>query len=203
VYVIGAVLPAGTPAEVVLQSAKRELVAATTVPDGAVTDPEVISGLVTTVDLVPGEQLLSARFIDPAKANNSGTIAVPKGMQEVSILLEPQRSAGGQLRAGDTVGVFVSLGTGLTKPPENVTHLTMHKVLVTAVQGTPEEGVEGVEGDAPGVPGEKIMITLARSSADAEKIVYAQEFGTIWLTKEPADAAEEGTRELTLEGIYK
>jgi pilus assembly protein CpaB len=34
-------------------------------------------------------------------------------------------------------------------------------------------------------------------------VVYGQEFGTIWLSDEPSTAVQEGTRELTREGIYK
>lgn len=197
VLIVSAEVPAGTPADVVLKSATRQAVPAKAVPADAVTDPASISGLVSTVVLVPGEQLLSSRFQDPATMQTPGTVAVPAGMQEVSILLAPQRSVGGRLQAGDTVGVFVSMKT----PPE-VTHLTLHKVLVTAVQGTPA-AADAASDASSGAASEDVMITLALTAADAEKVVYAQEFGTIWLSDEPSTAGQEGTRELTREGIYK
>lgn len=197
VLIISAAVPAGSPADVVLQSATKQAVPAKALPADAVSDPAAISGLVTTVDLVPGEQLLSTRFRDPATSPTPGTVAVPAGMQEVSILLAPQRSVGGRLQAGDTVGVFVSL-----KAPAEVTHLTLHRVLVTAVQGTPAVA-DPASGESPGVASEDLMVTLALTAADAEKVVYAQEFGTIWLSDEPSTAGQEGTRELTREGIYK
>ena len=166
------------------------------------TNPATISGLVTTVDLVPGEQLLWSRFIDPAE-EGTADIEVPEGMQEVSILLEPQRMVGGDITPGDTVGVFVSLGAGVYQIPVPVTHLTLHKVLVTSVQGLPT-AVEGEAApDASGVPEGSLIVTLARPAPDAEKLVFGQEFGTIWLSKEPAGATEDGTRELTPEGIYR
>ncbi|PNH81144.1 Flp pilus assembly protein CpaB [Arthrobacter sp. AFG20] len=201
VLLVGKAVPAGTAADVVLDSIKRETVAAKTVPADAVTDETALRGLVTTVDLVPGEQLLKARFADPSKAETSGKVTVPKGMQEVSILLEPQRSVGGQLQPGDTVGVFISIGAGITKPAQNVTHLALHKVLVTAVQGGPQANEEKKSSSSSS--SEKVLVTLARTAADAEKIVHAQEFGTIWLSKESSAAIEQGTRELTQEGIYK
>jgi pilus assembly protein CpaB len=197
VLIISAAVPAGTPGDVVLQSASKQAVPAKAVPADAVTDPATISGLVTTVDLVPGEQLLSTRFRDPATSPTPGTAAVPAGMQEVSILLAPQRSVGGRLQAGDTVGVFVSL-----KTPAEVTHLALHRVLVTAVQGTPA-AADPASGASSGAASEDVMVTLALTAADAEKVVYAQEFGTIWLSDEPSTAGQEGTRELTREGIYK
>jgi pilus assembly protein CpaB len=214
VLVVNTPVAAGTPSEEALLSTTTEAIPAKALADGVVTDPAQISGLVTTVELVPGEQLLQSRFINPADVQGGSTeVEVPAGMQEVSILLEPQRMVGGRLDPGDTVGVFISLGSGTLQPPVPVTHLTMHKVLVTAVQGLPApvegETVEGEtadgEGvdDAAGIPASSLIVTLARSAPDVEKLVFAQEFGTIWLSKEPAGATEEGTRELTQEEIYK
>ena len=37
------------------------------------------------------------------------------------------------------------------------------------------------------------MVTLAVTAADAEKVVYAAEHGTIWLSNEPTDAVATGT----------
>lgn len=213
VLVVNTLIAAGTPAEDALLSTTTEAMPVKAIAEGAVTDPAQISGLVTTVELVPGEQLLQSRFIDPAEAQGSAEIEVPAGMQEVSILLEPQRMVGGRLSPGDTVGVFISLGSGTLQPPPAVTHLTMHKVLVTAVQGLPaqveSETTDGepTDGaavdDTSGVPASSLIVTLARSAPDVEKLVFAQEFGTIWLSKEPVEATEEGTRALTQEEIYK
>lgn len=198
VLIVSVAVPAGTPADVVLQSATRQEVPAKARPADAVTDPAAITGLVSTVDLVPGEQLLSTRFRDPATAENPGIITVPAGMLEVSILLEPQRTVGGRLKAGDTVGVFLSV-----KAPAETTHLTLHQVLVTAVQGTPAAAEDPTSGASQAAASESVMVTLALTAADAEKVVYGQEFGTIWLSAEPATAAREGTRELNREGVYK
>ena len=38
------------------------------------------------------------------------------------------------------------------------------------------------------------MVTLAVTAAKAEKIVFAAENGTIWLSNEPTDAVATGTR---------
>ena len=198
VLIISAEVPAGTPADVVLQSATKQEVPAKARPADAVTDPAAITGLVTTVDLVPGEQLLSTRFHDPATSQNPADVTVPAGMQEVSILLEPQRTVGGRLKAGDTVGVFLSV-----KAPAEATHLTLHQVLVTAVQGTPAAAEASTSGAGQAAASESVMVTLALTAADAEKVVYGQEFGTIWLSAEPSTAAREGTRELTREEVYK
>jgi pilus assembly protein CpaB len=169
---------------------------------------------VASVDLVPGEQLIGSRFVAPAslkaKTAVTGRVDVPAGMQEVSILLDPQRVAGGALAAGDTVGVFISLDGALNgTPPGPVTHLTMQKVLVTAVQGAavtpaPSTGSSDKSGSTPSsAPTGTVMVTLARTGPDVEKIVFASEFGKVWLSKEPASADEGGTRKVTKDVVIQ
>ena len=47
------------------------------------------------------------------------------------------------------------------------------------------------------LPETGVMVTLAVSAANAEKIVYAAEHGTIWLSNEPTDAVAIGTPAIT------
>jgi pilus assembly protein CpaB len=165
---------------------------------------EELGDQITTVDLVAGEQLIRARFLDPANIQNAGAIAVPEGMQEISVQLEPQRIVGGQLQPGDTVGIFMSLKPEVSAEP--VTHLALQKVLVTEIQGltpTPATADSGTSPTAAPVPPGSVIVTLARTGPDVEKIVFAQEFGTIWLSKEPLSASETGTRQLTAKDLFK
>lgn len=207
VLVARSAIPAGTPSEQLADLVAAEQVPARVVPDGTVASLEELAGKVASVDLVPGEQLLAARFVDPAALQEPGTVAVPKGMQEVTVSLEPQRVAGGRLEAGDTVGIFMSLEEGV-KEPGPVSHLTLQKVLVTSVQGLAataeggDEAAQGADGAAP-VPGNNLLVSFAVNAADAEKIVFAQEFGRLWLSLEPDSANESGARQLTKEGLYK
>lgn len=206
VLVVTAAVPAGTPAETALVSATAQDLPRKVVAEDALSDPAVVGGLVTAVDLVPGEQLLISRFVDPAQSVDRSGVEVPDGLQEVTILLEPQRVVGGVLRPGDTVGVFVSLPPEASPTGTPATHLILHKVLVTAIPGLPSEGSgTGETGEPEEAAGMEAsgLVTLAVIAADAEKIVFGQEFGTVWLSKEPATAKEEGTRVLTPEGIYR
>jgi pilus assembly protein CpaB len=195
-------IPAGTPAKQLASYVSAEQVPAKVVPAGTVSNLGQLAGKVAAVNVVAGEQLLSARFASPADLEQQGAVNVPKGMQELTISLEPQRVVGGQLKAGDTVGLFFSLEKGAAGTGSPVTHLTLHKVLVTGVQGLPA-AAEKTGGAAAPVPGGSVLVTLAVSAKDAEKIVYAQEFARTWLSKEPDSAYETGTRELTGEGLYR
>jgi pilus assembly protein CpaB len=201
VLVVNKDIAAGTPAEQLGEFVVAQQIPAKVVPAGAVSDLSKLAGQVAVVDLVPGEQILAGRFATPADLEAAGAVSVPKGMQEVTISLEPPRVVGGKLQAGDTVGVFLSLEEGTDEQGPS-SHLTLHKVLVTDVQGLAVAAEESADASAP-VPANNVLVTLAVSVADAEKIVFAQEFGRTWLSKEPETADEKGSRVLDKEGLYR
>lgn len=192
----------GTPAEDLGERVAVERLPARAVADGNVAAIEDISGKVATSALEPGEQLLASRFASPEELAAQGRVDVPEGLQEVTISLEPQRALGGTLAPGDTVGVFSSLAEG---PEEagGTTHLILHKVLVTSVQGGtahPSEAEQDTGGESPAG---SLLVTVAASARDAERIVFTAEHGTVWLSNQPEDASESGTRIQDRESIYR
>ncbi|TFV51923.1 RcpC/CpaB family pilus assembly protein [Blastococcus sp. TF02A_35] len=202
VLVVAEPVPAGTPGEELAEFLTLEPVPAKAAVPGRVTALDEIAGQVATVDLQPGEQLLASRFAAPEDVTAPGIVEAPAGLQEVSVLLDPQRAVGGRLAAGDTVGVFVSLGT---EPP--ATHSVLHQVLVTQVQGAPvavpaEDGTQTASSGAGPAPTGSLMITLAVSAAQAEAVVFGMEHGTVWLSLEPAGADVSGTEVITPDTIY-
>ncbi|MFF0902474.1 UNVERIFIED_CONTAM: RcpC/CpaB family pilus assembly protein [Kocuria sp. CPCC 205316] len=195
VYLVTAPILEGTPVEEFGESVTLHTVPAAIVPDGAVTELANHSGSVAGVDLQPGEQLLGSRLVDPQALEEPGTVPVPDGLQEVTIQLDAPRVVGGQLAAGDTVGFFVSFEG--EEDRESKTAKDLHKVLVTSVQGAPSstapaetEGSETSGNGAPAVPEGSMLVTFAVNADTAEKIVYASEFGRIWLSLEPEEAME-------------
>ena len=204
VLVVSEPVPAGTSGDGLADFVSTETIPAKAALDGRVTDLSDLSGRVATVDLLVGEQLLSSRFARPQDRQAPGTIEVPEGLQEVSVLLEPQRAVGGRLAAGDTVGVFVSV-TAETGPS---THAVLHSVLVTQVQGAPAPVAPAAEGEpetasagAP-APSSSLMITLAVTAAQAEAIVFGVEHGTLWLSSQPDGAVTGGTEVISPANIY-
>lgn len=205
IYIVDKSVPAKTPAAELSKFIKPASIPASAVAPGAVTDLNALAGRVTSTALLPGEQLLDGRLVDPASLLAPGKVEAPEGMQEVTVQLGADRLVGGQLSAGDTVGIFVSFteGAGYDGP---TTHLVFQKVLITSIQGAPVEpaGKEAAAASAaPPVPAGAMLITLARPAADAKKIVFAAEFGSIWLSKEPATSTEDGTTVVTKDGFYK
>jgi pilus assembly protein CpaB len=211
VLVADQVIPEGTPADQLTTLVRTEVLPQKAAVEGRVTDLEELAGLVATVDVQPGEQLLLSRFGEVESGEAAGTVPVPQGLQEVSVLLEPQRAIGGRLAAGDTIGVVVSIGDG----DQGKTHAVIHNVLVTQVQGAPapvdaqaDEGAEAASDDTdtassgPAVPSQSLMITLAVTAPQAEAVVYGMEHGTVWLTLENEDSETRGTRVLDSDNIY-
>lgn len=245
VYVLAESVAKGASADEIRDALRREQVPTKVRADGAITDPSVIGDTaVAAVDLRAGEQLLESRIVDE---QSLARVAVPAGLQELTLALEPHRAVGGELRPGDTVGIVLSFepfemnttgpvipGAGTVEfyedteePPAttvagdpaaptttvapkkspNMTHLTLHQVVVTHVQfGVDGGGPLGddevdVPADVGVAPTANVLVTLALSASEVEQVVFAAEFGSIWLTSDK-DADPSGTRVVTLLDTY-
>ncbi|KAA6432111.1 Flp pilus assembly protein CpaB [Agrococcus sediminis] len=205
VLVVAEPIEAGTAADAIARSVVVSEIPQGVVVPGAVTDLADVAGLIASTDLLPGEQLLASRFVEPETLD--GEFEVPLDMHQLSIQLDRQRVIGGELRPGQTVAVFVS-GTVTGSGPDgsdaeaDMTRLLLHKVLVTAVHGgssiTTDESGEEVEEAAA----DTLIVTLALSAADSELVVFSQEFGSVWLSLEGAEVPEGGTRVVTPEEVF-
>src|SRR4051794_3529055 len=157
-------VPAGTAVSELQPSLELRRMPATAVATGALDSLSAVSGKVAAVDLVPGEQLLKSRLVSASAVQKTGTVAVPKGMQEVTVQLAPDRVVGGKIEAGESVAVYFSLpNSGGT---DGVTKLVFQRVLVTDVQGAPAQ-TDAKTGQA--APTGSVLIPLARPAADVQR----------------------------------
>lgn len=180
--------------------------------DGALADLDALEGKVVKTDLHPGEQLLAARFGDPAELGREG---VPPDLLEVTVRLAPERALGGALKPGDTVAVLASFdtfepaaadlpaGPGSQSTPKT-TKVILQKVLVTAVQTSDAKVIEeasksedektddaGQNKAAPKPsPAGEFLITLATDEVSVERIIFVVEHGSLWLSMQPKDSPE-------------
>lgn len=198
VYVVTEEIPAGTAAEKIGDLISEKKIPAIAAVPGRVTKLSALAGRVADATLQPGEQLLTSRWVDSAQLAARGDVTLPDGMQAVTIALPVEHVVGGTIKAGDTVGVVI---TASIKPAggseeQPVSKQVFHKVLVTAVQeGTMTSPAKGQDGaDAASEPVSSVMVTLARTTPDIEKLVWGQEFGSVWLTLENAKAEETDSR---------
>jgi len=196
VYVVVNPIAKGTLAENLGSNIQLTQIPAKAVPDQAVYDLAEIQSKAASVDLVAGEVLLTSRFVDPTVASQDA-VAVPKGMEQMSLLVKPEQVRGGVLKAGETIGVVVSIkvsnptpftvpGIGnVTMDGDFLTKQILNKVLVTRVQGgtVPEADSTGV---SP-LPASSVMVTVALGTSDIEKLNWAMSQGSIVLTVENSD----------------
>jgi pilus assembly protein CpaB len=188
VLVVNATIPKGTKAEEIGASVRLQQVPTKVVTKDALTSTGPLAGRVAAVDLLPGEQLLPNRFAMPAEV-----AGISPGMLQVTVAMDAVRAIGGQVRKGDSVGVAVSF-----EDPET-TRLVLHKVRVTDVRD--EAGIPvTTPAGGPG-PAGRLLVTLAVDGPSVEKVVFGAEFGRLWLSWEPKEAAEGGTKVQTKAGV--
>ena len=219
VLVVKTAIPAGTPVESMTASVTIEQLPGAAVTGSSLKSLDGSKGKVAAVDLVPGEQLVAERLVAPEELKTQGSVKVPAGLQEVSFQLEPDRVVGGRLAPGDHVGVFVSMDEGglEDRADKETTKLTVRKALVTAVQRAPQPAPKTApaptaSASAPAsnadprdttLPEGSLMLTVAVSDSDAAKIVFAAEYGKMWLSKQPLNAKDSGPRIIQRSEVYK
>jgi Flp pilus assembly protein CpaB len=204
VYVVGEEgVPKGTPGEAIRDFISVERLPNIAVQSDHVTDLSDLEGLVTTAELLPGEQLVIGRFQDPALLAARGDVTVPAGMQEITVALPVEQAAGGVIVAGSTVGVVFTSAVGEDEALS--TAFALHQVLVTRVQGGDTFAV-APESDAG--PVSRIMVTLALTTPDIERLVWAAELqqnnsGGIWLTLESDTTDEAGSKIVNSGNVFE
>jgi pilus assembly protein CpaB len=185
VLVVTDTIPAGTAAADVAGHVRTQQVPAKVRTGGAVTQLAKLRGMVAAVDLLPGEQLNTARFVAP---NELGRASVPKGMLEVTVSLDPVRALGGQLTPGQQVAVLASSDDAGGDGPQ--THLILHDVKVTRVQSTEPTPVKDGRPDPTAAPTGTMLVTLALDAPAVEQVVFAAEHGRLWLSAESAGSTD-------------
>jgi pilus assembly protein CpaB len=197
-------VPKGAAAGTIKSSVSMDRIPRRLEQPGAVVNLGAIDNKVAAVDLLPGDQLVSARLASSTTPNLDGKV-------QISADLTADRAVGGALNAGDTVGVYLSFspscGGGVTScpapdPKASATQLEFQHVLVTNVQstGTPVGQKSGSQ--VQEVSAANYIVTLALTPAQSERFVFASEFGHIWLSNEPASVSGDGTQLITLGNVY-
>ncbi|UVJ38525.1 Flp pilus assembly protein CpaB [Arthrobacter sp. CJ23] len=207
-------VPAGTKAEDLQSKVQVESLPKSAVPTGTLQALGDQKGKVTTVDLQPGEQLLAARLVDPREFR-PGTVPVPEGLEEATFVLTPERILGGRLVAGDKVTVFASFKADDAMPADaNVpaevkgwkefTGLLYHDILVTAVQqAAPDTKQSGGTDKGVALPNGSAYVTVALSDANASRMIFGAEFGTLWLAKQTDTTVKGDPPVTTFGGLFQ
>jgi pilus assembly protein CpaB len=192
VYVASGKITAGTPADQLHSKVKLEKVPAKVRAADAVTNLTSIKNEVASIDIADGEQLLASRWVaaDIQSAKVQSSTAVPAGLFQSTVSLDPDQALGGQVRAGNRVAV-VALDTNTnnaaTTTPDTA-KVIARNILVTTVQIDGERGQSTDQTQKQPVanaPTGKFLVTLALTQPDLEALVTAVNDGTVWLAADP------------------
>jgi pilus assembly protein CpaB len=113
-------IPRGTSAEDLAELVETRAVPRTFQVDEPVTDMEDLAGRVAVSEIAAGEQLQRGRFATREELRGRSDFQLPEeaeNLHQITVPLSTTRALGGNIAAGDTVGVFISLdadfGSGL------------------------------------------------------------------------------------------
>jgi pilus assembly protein CpaB len=176
---------------VTLEDVPQRFVAA-----GAISSDRVIEGQVLNTPISRGEQLTSARFSTPSAAGLA--YSIPKEYVAVAIPVDEVKGISGLVRPGDYVAIFATFAPG-PNGEENVTKLLLDEAKVLAMGGSlsAEQSTQQTDDSGKNAPlaasrneeeGTARTMTLSVSPEDAEKLVFAEETGKVWVTLLPATA---------------
>ena len=203
VLVMDEFVPAGTPSEELAGFVRSDGVPTSLVTAGAISDLSDLAGLVSTTDLLANEQVTAGRFATPSEAARVGSVEVPADMVEMSVAVSPEQSVGGAIQPGDTVSVVDAFDEG--EQPVNTVGLLRSNVLVTRVQGVETVAIDAAAADDTTeavAPTTDVLITIAVPGTDAERIIYAIEYGRIYLAREPIDPEDFVSRVATADNVF-
>jgi pilus assembly protein CpaB len=163
-------IPAGENLDTLIRSGAftTKQVPRSDVIQNAYTDPAQLQGLRTAYPILAGEQISPARMVGDLQAAG-GRYGLRSGYQAVSLSLEPQRAVAGRLQSGDYVEAY---GTFTEGQDAQVTRFIV-----------PDAQVLSVTTDETGSGGSTVL--LAVGPEEAQRLIYAQEQGTVWLTLLP------------------
>jgi Flp pilus assembly protein CpaB len=216
VYVVATEVELGTHGQDVREFIVAEERPLLTRPANAITDPDSLVGLVANADLFIGEVLVDSRWVPPAEADlrrddlPDRRVDVPSGHLEIPIRFATEQALGGIIDAGDTVAVIASFDAyappggdivevdgDLIAIPESAegegvqevqaTHILIHNALVVEVQAEANPLFSSEEGEAVLAPRTGFIITFALEPTDVERIVFAAQYGQLWLASQTVD----------------
>lgn len=166
-------------------------VPATVRPAQAITGPEQVMGKTLVRNVSKGEVITSVQF----NSNGAESLSIPAGQSAMTISLPAPQGVADYIQPGTKANIFVTF-KGIPEPPTPdaaiMTKLLLSDVTVLANRrALPAQAL--AEGTPPPSGGGEILLTLAVSIDQAEKIIFAKENGALWLTlMHPGDPAAVG-----------
>ena len=173
--------------------------------------PPALGSLVMSAELQPGQLLLRPMLVTSAQATATGALAIPRGMVAVTIPLCVSEAVANYVQPGSQVAVFDTYPTKKASLQETcnqsgqshqaqgpggiITRIVLPRVLVLATGQAAASGTTGTSTTASGgafsnnsqtdpaasAPSGAVLVTLAVSQANAERLILITRAGLPYL----------------------
>jgi pilus assembly protein CpaB len=155
---------------------------------GAVTSVDQLAGKNNSVAILAGEQIPAARISGNVPG---GALAIPEGMQAITVSLDTSRGVAGSINAGDHVTIYSTFKDAPRKGGtvnETVTTALVPTVELLAVFRPLATSTFGGESPTSSeqLPG-SLTVTVALTPEDAQRFVFSMEMGSVWFGLLPPD----------------
>jgi len=173
------------------------------VVDGAVTSLDQLAGKSNSVAILAGEQIPGARISGNVPG---GALAIPKGMEAITVSLDAPRGVAGAINTGDHVTIYSTFRDAPTKGAERETTtvvlvptaelLAVFRPLASATFGS-DEATAGEQ-----LPG-SLAVTVALTPEDAQHFVFSMESGSVWFGLLPPDESGQPMEPITFAEVVQ
>jgi pilus assembly protein CpaB len=187
VWVAAKPIPAGTSG---VNARNTGLIAQVEVPrknvvEGTVLSLAQIQNRYAAVDIVQGEQLLLRRWVGAEDISGRRLLQIPADHQALSIGVDLTRQVAGFVTPGDHISMVLSMQrAGAERSQFLLQNIQVLAVGATALSNAAAHGGGGRVNQGRGSQS-LTAITLAVPDSHVERVVYAAEHGSIYLTLLP------------------
>jgi Flp pilus assembly protein CpaB len=177
------------------------------VVDGAVTSVDQLAGKSNSVAILAGEQIPVARISGNVPG---GALAIPQGMEAITVSLDASRGVAGAINTGDHVVIygtytdFTDIATGQKVPTTTsvlvptAELLAVFRPIASSTFGSNDESATSGE-QLPG----SLAVTLALSPEDTQKFVFTMETGRVWFGLLPPDENGQPMKPISFAQVVK
>jgi pilus assembly protein CpaB len=148
------------------------------------------------VNIVPGEQLLQSRWVNPEEITGRRLLPIPEDHQALSIGLDLTKQVAGFVTPGDSVSMVLSMkrpgpggGADIDRSKFLLQNVQVLAVGATALSNGSSQGGGGRVNQGKGSQN-LTAVTLSIPEDKVVKVVYAAEYGSIYLTLMPSQAED-------------
>jgi pilus assembly protein CpaB len=186
VWVAAQAIKAGTPGQSARNTGmiKQVPVPRKNVVDGAVISLTQIQNRYAAVDIVAGEQLLQKRWVGAEDVAGGRLLRIQPGYQALAIEMDLTRQVAGFVTPGDKVSLILSMKRPGPGGDIDRSEFLLQNIQVLAVGATAlaNAAAQGGGSRVSQGKGQVAAVTLAVPEDKVERVVYAAENGSIYMT---------------------